>query len=99
MRQYVFDLYIAGHTFRSQQAAQNMEDLCERYFPDNYLLNIIDVLDDPQAAEKEKIIATPTLVQRAPLSGRRIIGALSDRKAMLQALGLESLLPEDNGPA
>ena len=96
MRQYVFDLYVAGHTFRSEQAARNMEDLCERYFPDNYLLNIIDVLDDPQAAEKEKIIATPTLVQRAPLAGRKIIGALSDRKAMLQALGLDSMVQESN---
>ncbi|MFP4284891.1 MAG: circadian clock KaiB family protein [Desulfovermiculus sp.] len=90
MRQFVFDLYIAGHTFRSQQATRNMKELCELYLADNYLLNIIDVLEDPQAAEKEKIIATPTLVQRAPLSERRIIGALSDRQAMLQALGLDN---------
>ena len=91
MRKHVFDLYIAGHTFRSLEAAKNMKDLCEMYFPDNYMLNIIDVLDNPQAAENDKIIATPTLVQKAPLTGRRIIGALSDRQALLRALGLESL--------
>lgn len=91
MREYVFDLYVAGPTFRSREAARNMKELCELYFPDNYLLNVIDVLDNPQAAEEEKIIATPTLIQRAPLSGRRIIGALSDRKVMLQALGLDNM--------
>ncbi|MGM0646662.1 MAG: circadian clock KaiB family protein [Thermodesulfobacteriota bacterium] len=94
MKQYVFDLYVAGPTARSKQAARNMEELCERYFPGDYLLNVIDVLDDPQLAEQEKIIATPTLVQRAPSSGRRIIGALSDRKATLEALGLD---PQGNG--
>lgn len=89
MKQYVFDLYVAGPTARSKQAAHNMEELCERYFPGEYLLNVIDVLDDPQLAEQVKIIATPTLVQRAPASGLRIIGSLSDRKAILEALGLE----------
>jgi circadian clock protein KaiB len=91
MSAYIFDLYIAGHTSRSRQAARSMEKLCEERFPGDYSLNIIDVLDDPQAAEEEKIIATPTLVQRAPLAGRRIIGVPPDSETMLRALGLESI--------
>jgi circadian clock protein KaiB len=94
MSEYVFDLYIAGHTARSKQAVQNMQSFCEQYFPGDYDLNIVDVLDDPKTAEQEKIIATPTLVQRAPMAGRRIIGVVPDAKSMLQALGLENLQGE-----
>ncbi|MFO8032110.1 MAG: circadian clock KaiB family protein [Desulfohalobiaceae bacterium] len=94
MSEYVFDLYIAGHTSRSKQAARNIQDFCEQFFPGDYDLNLIDVLEDPERAEEEKIIATPTLVQRAPIAGRRIIGVVSDHQAMLQALGLEDLQEE-----
>lgn len=90
MSEYVFDLYIAGHTARSKQAVRNMRAFCEKYLKGNYYLNVIDVLDNPQAAEGEKIIATPTLIQRSPCSGRRFIGVLSNFEDMLQALGLDS---------
>jgi circadian clock protein KaiB len=66
-----------------------MSELCERFLPKGYVLNIINVLEQPEAAEAAKIIATPTLIQRAPPPGRRIIGDLSDRTAVLQALDLE----------
>ncbi|MFP4672609.1 MAG: circadian clock KaiB family protein [Desulfohalobiaceae bacterium] len=94
MSEYVFDLYIAGHTNRSKLAAQNIQEFCDQFFPGDYELHLIDVLENPQAAEEDKIIATPTLVQRAPISGRRIIGVISDHQAMLQALGLEDLQEE-----
>jgi len=90
MSEYVFDLYIAGHTSRSMQAISNLEDLCEDVLPGKYLLNVIDVLDQPKAAEEEMIIATPTLIQRAPSPSRRIIGVFSDRNSMLKVLGLRA---------
>ncbi len=89
MTSYIFDLYVAGHTARSRQAAQNMKELCEEHFSGDYALNIVDVLEDPQAAEEEKIIATPTIIQRAPISGRRIIGVPADQGSMLRALGVD----------
>jgi circadian clock protein KaiB len=88
MSEFEFDLYIAGHTARSKRAVTNMRELCEGLLAGRYSLQVIDVLDQPQAAENEKIITTPTLVQRAPQPGRRIIGDLSDRQAVLRALGL-----------
>lgn len=88
MSEYRFDLFIAGHTTRSRQATKNIREFCEQHFPEDYDLNIIDVLEDPKTAEKEKIIATPTLVQRAPIAGRRIIGVISDSKDLMHALGL-----------
>jgi circadian clock protein KaiB len=48
---------------------------------------VIDVLDDPQVAEDERILATPTLIKRLPPPLRRVIGDLSDKHKVL--LGLE----------
>jgi circadian clock protein KaiB len=52
-----------------------------------YELQIVDVLEHPQAAEDERILATPTLIKRLPPPLRRVIGDLSDKHKVL--LGLE----------
>lgn len=45
------------------------------------------MLQNPQLAEDEKILATPTLIKRLPPPLRRVIGDLSDRDKVL--LGLD----------
>jgi circadian clock protein KaiB len=47
----------------------------------------VDVLENPQRAEDEKILATPTLIKQLPPPLRRVIGDLSDKDKVL--LGLE----------
>jgi len=47
----------------------------------------VDVQQDPQRAEDEKILATPTLIKQLPPPLRRVIGDLSDKEKVL--LGLE----------
>jgi circadian clock protein KaiB len=50
-------------------------------------MQVIDVLEQPQLAEDEKILATPTLIKRLPPPLRRVIGDLSDKDKVL--IGLE----------
>ena len=45
------------------------------------------MLQNPQQAEDEKILATPTLIKQLPPPLRRVIGDLSDKDKVL--LGLE----------
>ena len=45
------------------------------------------MLENPQRAEDEKILATPTLIKNLPPPLRRVIGDLSDKDKVL--LGLE----------
>jgi circadian clock protein KaiB len=45
------------------------------------------VLEFPELAEDEKILATPTLIKSLPLPLRRVIGDLSNTEKVL--LGLE----------
>ncbi len=81
-------LYIAGHTAKSENAIINIKTLCEDNFKGEYSLRIIDVLEDPQAAEDVRILATPTLVRVRPAPERRLIGDLSDTALVLRGLGI-----------
>jgi circadian clock protein KaiB len=87
---YVLKLYIAGQTPRSARAVANLRRICDEELHGQYDLVIIDVLETPQAAEQEHILATPTLIKALPLPLRRVIGDLSSTEQVL--LGLE-LLP------
>jgi circadian clock protein KaiB len=89
---YVLKLYVTGSTPRTQLAVANLRRICEAELGAEYDLEIIDVLEHPQVAEDQRILATPTLVKQLPLPLRRVIGDLSDREKVL--FGLE-LLPAD----
>lgn len=85
---FVFRLYITGRAAQSQRAIQNLEDICESELRGQYEVEVIDVLEHPRLAETEKILATPTLVKSLPEPGRKIIGDLSDRDKVLDALDI-----------
>jgi circadian clock protein KaiB len=57
--------------------------------PEQWGVEIIDVLDAPELAEKAGIIATPTLSYEHSARPRRIVGDLSDTKRVLEFLGIE----------
>jgi len=89
MNKYLLKLYITGQTSKSEQAIVNMRRICEENFKKKYKLIIIDILERPQLAENERIIATPTLVKELPLPLRRIIGDLSDKEKVLLGLDVQ----------
>ena len=95
MTQYRLKLFITGHTLRSSRAIANLRRICEEELGTEYELVIIDVQEQPQLAEEDKILATPTLIKVLPLPVRRIIGDLSDTKQVL--LGLELFHQESRG--
>lgn len=87
-QKYLLKLYITGQTPRSERAITNLRRLCEAQLAGRYEMVVIDVLERPQLAEEEKILATPTLVREAPPPRRRIIGDLSDIAKVLIGLDL-----------
>ncbi len=88
MPEFVLKLYVVGQTARSQRAIANLRQICESILRDRYELRIIDILEDPEAAEVEKILATPTLIKLQPIPQRRIIGDLSDFAKVLEGLDI-----------
>ena len=65
----------------------NLRRICEQELRGRYELQVIDVLEQPQLAEDERVLATPTLIKQLPPPLRRVIGDLSDKDKVL--LGLE----------
>ena len=92
MDKYLLKLYVTGQTPTAIRAIANLQRICEEELQGQYEMDIIDVLENPQLAENEKILATPTLIKDLPLPLRRIIGDLSDTENVV--LGLD-LLPFD----
>ena len=81
-------LYVTGQTPRSAAAIANLQRLCEHELSGQYEIEVIDVLERPQLAEEERVLATPTLIKELPPPLRRIIGDLSDSEKVLLGLGL-----------
>ncbi len=54
-------------------------------------MKVINILEHPQLAEDEKIIATPTLIKELPPPIRRIIGDLSNTEKVLIGLDLQTI--------
>jgi circadian clock protein KaiB len=85
---YILKLYVAGNTPNSVQALRTLKNILEEEFKGVYALKVIDVLKNPQLAEEDNILATPTLSKVLPLPVRKIIGDLSDREKVLVGLDL-----------
>src|SRR5256885_10791231 len=87
LSKYVLTLYVTGTSPRTQIAIDNLNRTCADELDGRYELEIVDVLEHPQRAEDERILATPTLIKQLPPPLRRVIGDLSDKEKVL--LGLE----------
>ena len=87
LSKYVLTLYVTGTSPRTKIAIDNLDRICKQELDGRYELEIVDVLEHPQRAEDEKILATPTLIKQLPPPLRRVIGDLSDKEKVL--LGLE----------
>lgn len=87
---YVLRLYVTGRTPRSEMAVSNLRRIVERDLDGRYDLEIVDVLEDPERAEEDRVIATPSLLKLLPPPARRLIGDLSDTEKVVQGLDLGS---------
>jgi circadian clock protein KaiB len=88
---YLLRLFITGRTPKAERCITNLQAICEKDLGGLYELEIIDVLERPQLAEDEKILATPTLIKELPPPIRRLIGDLSDVEKVLLGLDLKDI--------
>lgn len=89
MDKFILKLYITGRTPTSERAIANLNHVCQQDLGGQYELIVIDVLEHPQLAEDEKILATPTLVKALPPPLKRVIGDLSNTEKVLLGLDLQ----------
>jgi circadian clock protein KaiB len=81
-------LYVAGQTAKSITAFANLKRVCEEHMKGQYRLEIIDLIQHPELAKQDQIVAIPTLVRRLPMPIRQIIGDLSNEEKVLVSLDI-----------
>lgn len=86
--QVVLRLYLAGQTVRSARTIENVKHICETHLQGRYSLEIIDLYQQPQLAQREQIVAVPTLIRMLPPPLRRLVGDMSDTERVLVGLDL-----------
>jgi circadian clock protein KaiB len=87
-------LYVAGQTAKSLSAFSNLRAICETHLAGRYEIEVIDLLERPQLAAGDQIVAIPTLVRKLPEPIVKLIGDLSDTERVL--VGLQ-LIPAPGG--
>ena len=85
-------LYVAGQTPKSMLAFTNLKQICEEHLLGRYEIEIIDLLENPQLARGDQILAVPTLVRKFPEPIRKIIGDLSNEDRVLVGLDVQPLV-------
>lgn len=86
-------LYVAGTDARSGEARRLCQEVVERCHPLACRLEIVDVFENPQQAEQDRVLATPTLVRLEPPPLVRLIGGLRNAEFILEALQLDERKP------
>ena len=81
-------LYVAGQTPKSLIAFANLRTICETHLAGRYEIEVVDLLERPQLARGDQIVAIPTLVRKLPEPIMRVIGDLSDTERVLVGLQL-----------
>lgn len=81
-------LYVAGKSPKSVTAFANLKKLCEEHLAGRYKIEVIDLMEQPQLAAGDQILAIPTLVRKLPEPLRKIVGDLSNTERALVGLNL-----------
>ena len=89
--QWHLRLYVAGQSPKSLAAYANLMRICEEHLDEHYDIEIVDLVENPQLAAGDEIVAIPTLVRRLPAPMRKIIGDLSNSDKVLVGLQLRSV--------
>lgn len=85
---YVLRLYVAGTTSNSVRAIENIKRICEEFLKGRYVLEVIDIYQQPVLAKGDQIIAVPTLIKKLPLPLRKFIGDMSDTERIIVGMDL-----------
>lgn len=86
---YCFRLFVAGTAPRSLRAVEAVRRICKRHLSGRYELEIVDIYQQPDLAERDGILAAPILLKVTPAPERRIAGDLLDEERILRGLQIQ----------
>ncbi len=85
---YLFLLFVVGTEPNSVLARENLEHICAEYLASgDCTVEIVDILEDYQAALDHNVFVTPALIVKGPRGRSTIVGNLSDIDRIVLTLG------------
>jgi len=96
MNRHYLKLFICGMTLTSEQAMANLRQLLREHPDFDCELVIVDVLERPDVAEAEGIVATPSLLREVPTPRQLLVGDLSDVGSVKRLLGIVENAKEES---
>ncbi len=81
-------LYVSGESSRSLEARRAVDALTKGAAQAAISVEVVDVVEQPDAAERSNILTIPTLVREGADPPRRIVGTLGSPADLLARLGL-----------
>jgi len=83
-------LFVSGRSAKPREVVAEVQRMLDARLSEPTDIEIVDVLERPDIAERDRILATPTLLRFSPPPPRRVIGDLGDAEELLAYL-----LPSD----
>jgi len=89
VKEWNLRLFVTDWTPRCVVAFKNLNRICEERLKDRCTIEVVDLLEKPEMARQEQIVAVPTLVKTSPMPQKIMIGDFSNEDRVLKALGFE----------
>lgn len=77
---FLLRLFIAGTAPRSRRTVETVRKFCEAHLAQRHELEIVDIFQQPALAERDGVLAAPTLLKLAPQPERRLTGTLDEAR-------------------
>ncbi len=85
---YALRLFVAGTSPASARAIGNLKQILDQYLKGKYELDVIDIHQQPELAEKANITAVPMMEKTDPTPKRLLVGDMSNKAKVMRGLGL-----------
>jgi len=80
-------LYVLNDRSTREAVLEKINNTLKELIGDDYLLEVIDLEENPEYAEEDQILAIPTLIKEQPRPQLRLIGDLSSPDTLRGHLG------------
>jgi circadian clock protein KaiB len=83
---WILRLYVAGKTSKSMEAFINLKEICKTNLKNKCEIEVVDLIQNPELAKIDHILAIPTLVRILPEPVKKVVGTLTNKKKVLTVL-------------
>ena len=87
--EWKLELYVTDWSPRCVVAYRNLARICREHISDKCKIEVVDILENPEAAKENQIVVVPTLLKYAPEPRRVLIGDFTSTEKVLKGLDVE----------